>query len=135
MKNLFLFLVISCLNFNVLAQNEVDKSKIITEFNSLKEALKSPSSVNKLSLNNQKINLDDVNWQAFTNLEYLNLSNDNISEIPESILSLKSLKILDLSGNNFSTLPQNFSKLENLEEVFLNKEKKLEFRTSSFYFK
>jgi Leucine-rich repeat (LRR) protein len=93
------------------------------EYNSIEEALNSPSKVFRLNLSNAKINiLPDSIWNRFQNLEYLSLKNDHLKEIPAGIGYLKNLKTLDLSGNDFKVLPKTFAQLSNLNEIYLNDE-------------
>lgn len=51
-------------------------------------------------------------------LEHLNLSNNQISKIPDTFRVLKRLNFLDLSSNKISEIPESIVKLENLS--FLN---------------
>lgn len=99
-----------------------DKEK---EYTSMREALINPEKVYRLNLSNQDISLSSEQWSQFVNLEYLNLKNDHLKEIPLAITKIKSLKTIDLSGNDFSKLPADFSNLVNLEEIFLNDEKNM----------
>lgn len=82
MKKIILFLFTITFNFSVLAQNDLNDVKNKTEYNSISEALKNPTNVKKLDLNNQKINFAKIDWYLFQNLEYLSLKNDNLKEIP-----------------------------------------------------
>ncbi len=119
------FLVISA--FKVKAQITVDSSMIKKEYSDLEEALKTPETVYRLNLSNQKFKMpSDSIWSRFKNLEYLSLKNDHLTNLPVGLGNLKKLKVLDLSGNDFKILPQSFSSLENLTELFLNDEKKMD---------
>ncbi|MBK8805950.1 MAG: leucine-rich repeat domain-containing protein [Bacteroidales bacterium] len=51
----------------------------------------------------------------------LDLSNRDISEIPEEIGKLQNLKILNLSYNTIKKLPPSIGKLHNLEVLMLHK--------------
>lgn len=51
--------------------------------------------------------------------QHLDLSNKDITEIPEEIGELTNVKTLDLSFNHISKLPESITKLTNLEELFL----------------
>ncbi|XP_064081682.1 E3 ubiquitin-protein ligase LRSAM1-like [Macrobrachium nipponense] len=53
-------------------------------------------------------------------LELLDLSNNKLSHLPESISKLKKLKVLKLSNNKIKTLPHSFSELRNLQELYLS---------------
>lgn len=108
--------------FCLLAFAQVDDTPT---FRSIEEALKKPEEVVRLDLSNQSVNLSEVNWERFVNLEYLNLRNDHLRDIPENLTALKNLKVLDLSGNDITELPLDFYKLNNLEEIYLNEDKYL----------
>ena len=107
---------------SIVAQTKPDKNK---KYDNIEEAMKKPELVYKLDLSNQNIDLDNVDWGKFVNIEYLNLKNDHLKKIPKGIFRLSSLKVIDLSGNDFDKLPSDFSKLTKLEEVYLNDEKNM----------
>jgi hypothetical protein len=52
-------------------------------------------------------------------LEYLNLSNNEIREIPKSFGLMKKLKVLDLSDNKIQIIPAEITNLNKLEELKL----------------
>ena len=54
-----------------------------------------------------------------TNLEYLNLNQNNLSEIPESIISLKKLSVFTVADNKIGSLPKYFGALHSLTELHL----------------
>lgn len=107
---------------NLTAQTIPEKA---IEYNNLKEALKNPSKVYRLNLENQKDLPKEFDWSVFKNLEFLSFENDNLEEIPLGITSLNNLKTLNLSGNLFKELPPEINKLEKLETLYLNREKNL----------
>lgn len=55
-----------------------------------------------------------------TNLEILNVANNNIEELPVSISSLPKLRILNLSINRLSSLPRGFGAFPLLEVLDLS---------------
>ncbi|GJS36996.1 NB-ARC domains-containing protein [Tanacetum coccineum] len=59
-------------------------------------------------------------------LKSLNLSYNNLLEMPESIGGLSCLKELDLEGNNFTSLPVSLSQLSHLQDIYVSGCKKLE---------
>lgn len=125
----FAFVLLSA--FKVNAQVPPDSSMIKKEYSNLEEALKEPEKVYRLNLSNQNLKLpSDSTWAKFENLEYLNLKDDHLKNIPAGLGYLKKLKVLDLSGNDFKLLPQSLSKLENLEEIYLNDEKNIKLEKS-----
>ena len=56
---------------------------------------------------------------SLENLEILNISSCNMN-FPKEILGLKKLKVLDISDNNLTEIPQAITQLENLEVLNLN---------------
>ena len=52
-------------------------------------------------------------------LDYLNLDNNAIKEIPESVGNLKGLKWLRLNGNGIKELPAALASLKNLRRIYL----------------
>ncbi len=76
---------------------------------------------NKLDLSNQ--NLTKVSQSIFdkTNLIELDLSNNNLTgAIPGEIRFLQNLKVLDLSNNQMTGVPAEIGQLENLEVLDLS---------------
>jgi len=129
--NILIGILFIVLSGKANAQSSSDSSATTTEYNNIGEALKNPNNVYRLNLSNQNLNtLPDSIWAKFGNLEYLSLKNDHLTVIPSEIGSLKNLKILDLSNNDFKVLPQSFSGLENLREIYLNDEKEMDINQS-----
>jgi len=54
-----------------------------------------------------------------TNLEYLDLSSNNMKSFPEAISQLTNLQYLDLSFNSFTTISDAICELVNLKELYL----------------
>ena len=65
-----------------IAQNSIDSTQIKKEYTNIENALKNPEKVYRLNLSNQNISVKSVDWIKFSNLEYLNLSNDHLKTIP-----------------------------------------------------
>jgi Leucine-rich repeat (LRR) protein len=126
MKKLILLLGLSFIFASPLHAQESPKIKSKMPFSDYLEAIKNPEKVVRLKLNNNKELNAISDWSKLTNVEYLSLENDHLTELPEFITNLKNLKIIDLSGNDFKQLPKSFSNLQNLEEIFLNNEKDLD---------
>lgn len=108
--------------FGIAQIENKEKNKEYTDF---KKALLEPELVIRLNLSGQNIDFEYLDFKVFKNLEYLNLKNDHLKSIPQSISQLAKLKVLDLSGNDFIVLSDDFYKLTNLEELYLNEEKNI----------
>lgn len=74
----------------------------------------------KINLSNQ--NLSEIPSFIFhcRNLRELNLSNNNLSSIPRELFTMKRLRKLDLSNNRLTSIYANIALLENLEVINLN---------------
>ena len=57
--------------------------------------------------------------RGFSQLTMLDLSGNQLSQLPEAITKLQNLTMLDLRDNQFSQLPEAISKLQNLTSVNL----------------
>ena len=69
---------------------------------------------------NGMVNVPDLSGWAAT-LDYLNLDNNSIKELPESMAKLTGLKWLRLNGNQLKGVPSAFSALKNLRRIYLKK--------------
>ena len=69
---------------------------------------------------NGMVNVPDLSGWAAT-LDYLNLDNNSIKELPESMAKLIGLKWLRLNGNQLKAIPSAFSALKNLRRIYLKK--------------
>lgn len=93
--------------FGLFIQSKEGKKKEKTTFYNLEEAKLKPESVVELNLSKTKMDEFPVAIFQFTNLKFLILSNNNISEIPNDINKLKLLIGLDVSNNPISDLERN----------------------------
>jgi Leucine-rich repeat (LRR) protein len=86
--------------------------------------------LNKLDLTSN--NLTEIPPEVFelTWLESLNLWNNHITKIPESISQLSNLYWLNLSGNQIATVPESINHLSNLFNLDLSGNKLTEFPES-----
>ncbi|MEN5195543.1 leucine-rich repeat domain-containing protein [Sphingobacterium faecium] len=75
----------------------------------------------KIDLSNQ--NLKEIPKYVITNrnLKELNISGNNFTELPKELFSLRHLKKLDISNNKISTIYADIAKLQKLEVLNLNK--------------
>lgn len=55
----------------------------------------------------------------FKRLKYLNLSNNYIKYLPDSLYKLKNLEVLNLGGNRLEEIPESFNALNKLRELNL----------------
>lgn len=67
--------------------------------------------------NNKALILPDLSYNQ--NIEYLDLTGNNLKTIPESVYGLAKLKTLNIGSNNISQVNPNISKLSNLFELRL----------------
>ncbi|TNF29447.1 MAG: leucine-rich repeat domain-containing protein, partial [Bacteroidetes bacterium] len=74
-------------------------------YTDLNAALKDPERVIGLDLSHSSIEDLERSLPIFVNLEYLNLSDQRLPEVPASISRLSKLRFLDLSGNDMEVLP------------------------------
>ncbi|MCH2045600.1 MAG: leucine-rich repeat domain-containing protein [Saprospiraceae bacterium] len=96
---------------------------IYMDNNSLKKlpkSMKKLKSLNELSIAGNKLQNDipDVIGEL-TQLTKLDLSENELQELPSEILQLKNLEVLDLRYNQLSDLPEPLKKLENLKTVYI----------------
>ncbi|CAL8127407.1 unnamed protein product [Orchesella dallaii] len=88
---------------------------------SMEELAKFPSSsLQTLLLSNNEI--DEISWNlfsgaAFQNLKRLDLSNNGLLGLPESIVDLENLKTADFSSNELLSLPYNLICMKNLQNL------------------
>ena len=83
------------------------------------ESILSLSFLKYLDLSNNNLIDIPIKSDITTSLEYLDLSYNKLSKIPESINSYTSLKILNLKFNKLKALPVSIGSLSNLENLNL----------------
>ena len=80
---------------------------------------------NFLRLDNSKLTNEDLEEiitiisEEFPDIETLGIAQNNLDKLPDSLASLTSLIKLNLSLNNFTDIPKSILGLPNLEEVYL----------------
>jgi leucine-rich repeat protein SHOC2 len=117
MKRLLTILLSFTLCGFVFAQNTLLDSvslALYNEYTDLKEALKQPDQVLKLSLRKQGLKEFPKDVFKLKNLQYLDLSKNKIESLPDSIIQLKQLQVLIVSKNELVALPNTIGGLSNL---------------------
>lgn len=117
LKNSLLLLVLFVLGTGSLRAQPGDYFQDVPVWTDLKEALKTPKAIKRLSL--AKMKLKEVPMEVFEleNLEELDLSRNHLRDIPPQIRNLKKLRVLDISRNKIETLPSEIGYLKNLERL------------------
>lgn len=75
------------------------------------------------SLSMKNINLSTIGKQVYfilPNLQYLNLANNTIGILPNSLCELTNLIVLDLSNNQIISIPDCYKSLKNLKKLILH---------------
>jgi len=85
---------------------------ICYQFKNLEEALRRIDIACILDLNGSSQSINFSSLSRLTNLNEVNLSNNNLAEFPEALFGLKNLLIINLSNNNLSTIPEKIKKSE-----------------------
>jgi Leucine-rich repeat (LRR) protein len=77
--------------------------------------------IDSLSMSN--VNLSSIGKRVYfslPNLRLLNLSNNAIVLLPDSLSQLTNLEVCDFSNNQILTVPESFRNLKNLKTLVLN---------------
>jgi predicted outer membrane repeat protein len=111
-QNYFCFNLPSCINLHI------DSQQIIGEQDCYGSDLQVLSEI--LDLN--QISGSPTNWGVWENdrLVELNMSNQNITELPENLGYLAELKILEFKNNQIITIPNSIEFLVNLDSLDLS---------------
>ncbi len=96
----------------------------LKRFNNMQIAMETKEKVKYLNLNNYKVDSDSL--FQFQDLEYLELSNCDLSAIGDKFDKLTNLKYLDISESNLEHLPNTIIELKKLEHLDISKCEKLE---------
>jgi len=91
-----------------------------TLYKSLEDAFQNPAQVYRLNLTKQEITDLPPEIGTLSNLQYLNVSKNSISSLPPEIGKLKNLQWLILEDNNIASLPAELSDLTHLETLDLD---------------
>eukprot|EP01119_Soliformovum_irregulare_P026177 TRINITY_DN9925_c0_g1_i1.p1 TRINITY_DN9925_c0_g1~~TRINITY_DN9925_c0_g1_i1.p1 ORF type:complete len:479 (-),score=119.57 TRINITY_DN9925_c0_g1_i1:1239-2675(-) len=92
-----------------------------TKSTSVNEVLERCMTTNAKSLDLSNMNLTEIPQEVFqmTRLEELRLENNQIRELPSDIRKLQRLNRLVLSQNQISSIPKEIGELHNLSELYL----------------
>ncbi len=113
---LSLILVFAFFALHAYSQVSIDVSK--KKYSSWEEAMKNPESVTHLDLSLQQLKELPKEIALFKNLEVLDLSFNHLTDLPAELKELKKLKILDLSGcRRMRQLPAVVKEMNWLEEI------------------
>lgn len=75
------------------------------------------------SLSMMNVDLSSIGklvYFSLPSIRFLNLSNNSIVLLPDSLCELTNLEICDFSNNNILTIPESFKSLKNLKSLILN---------------
>lgn len=104
-----------------VAFNKTSKTDNKEDFNADEEKVTLSKVDFKKDLSGQNLTLVPAVIFSETEIEYLDLSNNNLTgALPAEVRLLKNLKILDLSQNDFTGLPAEIGQLQNLEVLNLS---------------
>jgi len=93
------------------------------------EILKVLTNLEELNLENQNIGKIPDYIKEFKKLKKLYLSDNVITEIPESLAELESLEVLDLYNNDIKELPEFLNSMKNLKDFNISYNKNLTGKT------
>lgn len=89
-------------------------------YNSIDDALAEPEVACELNLSEQNISEIPDEITDLQNLNSINLSNNNLTEFPEILYSLPNLVSIDLSNNDLTSVPEDLmTRLPNLQSLKL----------------
>jgi Leucine-rich repeat (LRR) protein len=105
----------------------IEIKKINLSFNEFKEFPNIPvnltSSIKILDLSNNQIEEIPILISKFIKIKELNLSTNKINSIPNDLTNLKELETLNLSNNNINSFSNNLISLEQLSFLNISKNK------------
>jgi len=125
--SILIFVAIAGVTLYLVVQNQKDQSEVITEDN-----LESEQKVNVAisPIENEFVPDKSVICARFTNVEnalkymeqacVLDLSGQDLSEVPEGVYRLTKLNEIDLSNNNLTTIPQKLIDMPNMISINLS---------------
>lgn len=111
----FLWGLLAILAISACAQSDDTFFQDVPVYTSLKEAVKNPMAVRRLSLVKMKLGKVPSEIFEMENLEELDLSRNRIRVLPPAIAQLRKLRILKLQKNQLESLPEETGQLRRLE--------------------
>lgn len=112
-----ILLSFSCVQAQLLSRAVLKTQPVFT---SIEEAQKNPEQVYRLKLKIKADSLPDAVFQ-FTNLQELTISKCRLSVLNQRISELTNLEYLDVSANQLVRLPNSLCDLLNLKELIINR--------------
>ena len=85
----------------------------------LEQAIQEAANVTKLNLSNNNLKQLPAEFGDLINLTHLFVSNNCLSSLPTSFKQLKKLQLLDLSKNKLKGLSENIADLKLLERLYV----------------
>jgi Leucine-rich repeat (LRR) protein len=97
---------------------EYEKARV---YKNLKIALRNKSEVVFLNLSEKNLSSLPENIGELKNLKVLNLDRNAIKNFPESFWELEQLEVLILSRNGLDYLPKEIGRLKNLKKLYISR--------------
>ena len=118
----YLFIFLNVFGFSAVHSQVLDSLSFDTAYvySDLKEALKNPDEIYRLSLRKLKLKTIPEDVYRLKNLNELDLGKNNIKELSGDIIKLSYLQKLNLERNQLETLPKEIGALKNLKQLILN---------------
>ncbi len=88
-------------------------------YKSLQDALKEPAKVHRLNLSSQNLTEIPGEVSRLPNLYHLNLSTNQVRQLSPALFGLTHLEELHLQSNLLTEIPAEIAKLKNLRELYL----------------
>lgn len=129
-KNLQNYMLLKTVIFIIGLNSVAIFGQIDKIYYSLDNALLNSQKVYKLDLSNQQIKELPNEIKTLENLTELILRSNELSDLPKTIKNLKNLKLLDLYDNNFRIISKEVTKINSLNLLYLNKNDVIKIRRS-----
>lgn len=127
--SILIFVAIVAVTLYLVVQNQKNQAEVITEDN-LENEQNIVTAIPTLTQEQQKELYGEVVCRRFTSVEealqvpdiacVLDLSGQNLTEIPEGVYGLTKLNEIDLSNNNLTSIPQKLIDMSNMVSINLS---------------